>query len=150
MTVEKMRARLEISPLEFAVGLIFGGLVILMFAFGGKPVSTAIMIFIAAAELYAFAELRLSNVEASRAGGCLRAAALLTIAAAALFLVPVVLSGHVKSCWECESYTDGGGHNFFGEFVLMWMAGAVAGVGALISWGISLVRLYGRAKITPS
>jgi hypothetical protein len=125
-------------------------LVILMFAVGGKPISTMIMIFVAAAELYAFAELRLANVGASRAGGWLRAAALLTILAAALFLVPVVLTGHVKSCWECESYTDGGGHNFFGEFILMWMAGAVAGVGGVISWGISLVRLYGRAKVTPS
>ncbi len=144
-----MRIRREITPLEFTVGLIFGGLVISMLALGGGPIRILVMAIVAAAELHLLAELRRPNLQASGAGGWLRAAALLTILATALFLIPVMLSGHVKSCFECDGETREG-HNYLGTFILMWLAGAVAGAGALISWGISLVRLHGRARVTRS
>jgi hypothetical protein len=139
---KRMRTRFEITPLEFTTGLIFGGLVILMFVLGGKPVPTTVLFVVAPAEFFAFAMLRNLSPDASGARRTLRAAALLTILAAALFLVPMLLTGHVKSCFECENETREG-QNYFGLFVLMWLAGAAAGIGALISWGISLVRLDG-------
>jgi phosphatidylglycerophosphate synthase len=145
-----MRIRTEISPLEFTVALIFGGLVISMVALGVAPIWPAVMIVVAAVEAHVLIELRRPGVGDSPAGRSLHAAALLTILAAALFLIPAMLVDNVKSCWECDSYTDGGGHNFFGEFALMWMVGLAALIGALVSWSISLVRLYGRAGVTRS
>ena len=142
-----MRMRREITPLEFTVGLIFGGLTISMFALGGGPIRVLVMAIVAAAELHLLTQLRRPDLEATDAGGWLRAAALLTILAAALFLVPAMLSGHVKSCLDCDSERNED-YNYLGTFVLMWMAGAVAGVGGLVSWGISLVRLSGRARLS--
>jgi hypothetical protein len=142
-----MRMRREITPLEFTVGLIFGGLTISMFALGGGPIRVLVMAIVAAVELHLLTQLRRPDLKATDAEGWLRAAGLLTILAAAFFLVPVMLSGHVKSCFECENDTREG-HNYLGTFVFMWMAGAVAGVGGLVSWGISLVRLSGRARLS--
>jgi hypothetical protein len=93
--------------------------------------------------------LRQPSLSASPAGGWLRAAALLTILTTALLLVPVILTGHVKSCFECENDTRES-FNYFGIFALMWMVGLGALIGALISWGISLVRLLGGARVRHS
>ena len=149
-----MRARLEITPIEFVVGFIFGGLVIAMFALGAGATQITVMFFVAVAEIYALAELRRPTLDASRAGGWLQVAALMTIGAAALCLVPGLLDDHVKSCYDCSNEADDvyydHSYNYFGLFIFMWMAGISAGVVALIGWTISLTRLYGRSGLSRS
>jgi hypothetical protein len=133
--------RKDITPFEFVIALPFGALTIFVVAL--KPQVIMVMIIVGALELFALLQLRRPGIDVARAGGWLRAAAALTIVTAFFLLIPVVLSGHVKDCFECENETQEG-YNFLGIFILMWLAAAIAGVGALISWGISLVRVLRR------